>query len=69
MMSQRNFAIRDVINVLINGRLKKSREFDEKNLGWKYTIVGKDIDGKKLAVVFTINEDEKILILITAFRG
>ena len=69
MMSQRNFVIRDAINVLINGRLKKTREFDDKNEGWKHTIVGRDIDGKKLTIVFTINESERLLVLITGFRG
>ena len=69
MMSQRNFVIRDVINVLINGRLKKTRELDDENEGWKYTIVGRDIDEKKLTVVFTINEIERLLVLITGFRG
>lgn len=69
MMSQRNFVIRDVINVLMNGRLKKNREFDDENRGWKYTIVGRDIDGKKLTIVFTINKTERLLVLITGFRG
>lgn len=68
-MSERNFTIRDVINVLLNGRLKKRREFDDKNKGWKYSIIGKDIDGVKLTIVFTIIEPEKLLILITGLRG
>ena len=67
-MRERNFVVRDVINVLLNGRLKKKREFDEENQGWKYTIVGKDIDGVKLTIVFTINETENLLVLITGFK-
>jgi len=68
-MNEKNFAARDVINVLLNGRLKKKREFDEENKGWKYTIVGRDIEKEKLTIVFTIIETEKLLILITGFRG
>ena len=46
-MSERNFTIRDVINVLLNGRLKKRREFDDKNKGWKYSIIGNFLSEKK----------------------
>jgi hypothetical protein len=68
-MSERNFTIRDVINVLLNGRLKKKRGFDEEYQEWKYSIVGRDIDGTKLSIVFTINELERLLVLITGMRG
>ena len=67
-MSQKNFDNTDAINVLKNGRLKRKREFDDTYKEWKYSMVGRDIDGKYLTIVFNINEKEKELVLITGAR-
>lgn len=64
-MNKRDFTTSDILKVLSNGELKKKREFDDMYQNWKYRIEGKDIEGEKLTLIFSITQEEDAIILIT----
>jgi len=64
-MNKRDFTTSDILKVLSTGELKKKREFDDMYQNWKYRIEGKDVEGEKLTLIFSITQEEDAIILIT----
>jgi hypothetical protein len=66
---QRGFAMEDVFEVAENGKIsKRSPKYNAKYDNHTYTIMGKDVDGNRLNIVFTIKSDMK-LSLITGYKS
>lgn len=65
----RGFTMEDVFEVAENGVLaKKSPVYKAEHDDWSFTISGKDIDGNRITIVFTITSDRRVK-LITGYSG
>ena len=64
-MRERHFDVNDVLNVLDNGNYYKYKpEYDPKRDNWMFFVVGEDLDGKRLKILFCIEQaDTKIRVI------
>lgn len=59
----------DVFEVARNGKIsKRSPRYNTDYCNYTYTIMGKDIDGNSLKIVFTLSDNKEVK-LITGYRG
>jgi hypothetical protein len=65
-MPQRNVSMQDIRFCLANGDIHTGTEEDDISEG-VYRIIGSDIDGEPLTVVFKIIEDLELIFCITVF--
>jgi len=68
-MEKRNFDGNDVKFVIDNGDYGKfPPEWDERCGHYKYSAVGPDLQGRRLMVVFMIEENASKIIFVTGLR-
>ena len=66
---ERGFTMEDVFEVADNGDIsKRSPTYKAKHKDWSYTMIGKDIDGERITIVFAVTSDREVK-LITGYRG
>lgn len=59
-------SVNDALHVLRNGSIDGEPEFDAPNGNWRFTVHGRTVDQKELAIAFVFVEIEGILILTIA---
>jgi hypothetical protein len=64
-MRERHFDANDVLTVFDNGNYHKYKpEYDQKRDDWMFFVVGEDLDGKRLKILFCIEQaDIKIRVI------
>ena len=66
---ERRFSMEDVFEVAENGVMsRKSPTYKPEHDDWSYTIVGKDMDGNRIRIVFVITSDRRVK-LITGYKS
>ena len=65
-MTELDFQIRDVTYCFQVGKIYTKPVWDSHHKAWKYVVEGKDIEGRKLSIVFAFDEDA--IVLITGVR-
>ena len=66
---ERDFTMEDVFEVAENGKIsKRSPKFSAEYNNYSYTIMGKDIDGNRLKIVFNITSGRRPR-LITGYKN
>jgi hypothetical protein len=48
-------------------RLKGKPEWNDEHANWKYTLIGKDIEGDSLTLIVTVDTEEQCISVITKF--
>ena len=64
--TSRSFDRRDIRHALASGVLS-AEEWDDKHKNWKYRVVGRDLDGDRLAVIIVLDQNHAAIKIITAF--
>lgn len=65
---ERGFTMDDVFEVAENGKISKtSPKYNAKHDNHSYTVIGRDIDGNRLKIVFSVTSDRR-LRLITGYK-
>lgn len=60
-MAKREFEMNDVLHVARQGAIRRLPEYDIKQGTWEYVVEGLDLDGKKLEIVFAIDEKKRVM--------
>jgi len=68
-MKDRNFELEDIITILDGGNYHRyPASWDEKHREWIYSVVGEDLEGKRLKVLFTVVDADMKIRIISAQR-
>ena len=65
-MEERNLSFDDIDNAIHSGEFQKEAEWDEWEQEWRYKIIGFDVEGDELSVVFAF-EGSRLVIIVTAY--
>jgi Domain of unknown function (DUF4258) len=66
-MIKRNITDDDVAEALEVGKVQHRPVWENKHQNWKYTVVGKGIEGDELSLITVIIESDLILRIITVW--
>jgi hypothetical protein len=66
-MRERGFTMRDALNVLELGQVKRPPRWSSNHQNWEYAVEGTDIDGDSLTMCVAIDYEQEILTVITGF--
>ncbi len=62
-MAKREFEMNDILHVARQGTIRRLPEYDIKRGTWEYVVEGPDLDGKKLEIVFAIDEKRRVTLI------
>ncbi|MFO0754629.1 MAG: DUF4258 domain-containing protein [Thermodesulfovibrionales bacterium] len=64
-MAERNFQMRDILQVIERGAIYGEPEIHPKTGRWIYKVEGKTVDGEKLNIFVDIREEDDCLVILT----
>ena len=67
-MKERNVDMLDILCAFRNGKVLDDPKWDKDHNEWKYKFTGNNVEGDPITIITNINEKNKQIVLITAFR-
>jgi hypothetical protein len=69
-MAQRRFGSLDLVNLAYEGRILASPQWDAQHREWKWRVEGPAVDGRPIAVAFTVLGERRVkAVTIMRRRG